>query len=411
MSRLRFTKVAQPSTPSANKAEVYVDTADRRLKMIDDLGTVSVLTPDGTNLLNYLDNPGMDVNQRVTTALTTLAAANGGAPSATARVATIDRWPMITQTVASPQFQWVDTIAAPETGITARYYARYKQITGAGKQMVTQTLIGSDTSRLRGKTVRIQFKLRLSVGSNKTLKIGLIQNNSAATVDTLAATFVSAWGANSTDPTLGTNLAYIVPNSTGLDNTAVLTNGLSCAVTSSWQRFSGTFLVPTTCVNLTVAVWSDSQMAINDDNLITEAGLYLGSEIMDFAPIPQELDVRACQRYFAKSFPAATVPAQNAGTTGCCVGVVAKAGAVALASKMFIRFPVTMYKTPATPVLYSPSSAAAQPWRIDGAAPAVQSAAAISQTGDQGFVVTATGDAAGVVGDMVGVHYSADAEI
>ncbi|MEP7077079.1 MAG: hypothetical protein ABI878_14835, partial [Acidobacteriota bacterium] len=256
-----------------------------------------------------------------------------------------------------------------------------------------------------------QFKFRLSVGSNKTLKIGLIQNNSAATVDVLAASFVPTWGANGVDPTLGTNLAYIVPSSTGLDNCTVVSNGLSCSVTNAWQRFSGTFLVPTDCRNLTVAVWTDNQMTALDDNLMTEAGVFIGSEIMDWSPVPQELDVRACQRFYAKSFPAATVPVQNGGVAGSCCDIIGKAAATALASHIPIRFPVTMYKTPATPVLYSPSSAAAAPWRIDGTTPAVQTAPAIIQLSDQGFVVTSTGDAAGAVGDLVGVHYSADGEI
>ena len=407
---LRITKKAKPSTPSTNKIEVWLDT-DGRMKTINDAGITSVLTPDGTNFLNYIDNGGFVINQRLTAALTTLSATNGGAPSATARVACMDRWLMICQTIASPQAQWVDTIASPEAGITARYYMRYKQITGAGKQMITQTISGSETARLRGKNVRFQCKLRLSVGSNKILKMGIIQNNNASTVDVLAASFVPTWNGNASDPTLGTNLAYIVPNSTSLDNTTVVGNGLSCNVTSSWQRFSGVFTIPTDCRNLTVAIWTDSQMTINDDNLITECGLYIGEEIMDWAPISLELELHACERFYAKSFPLSTVPIQNGGVNGCQCGIIAVAGAVALSGTIPIRFPVRMYKVPATPVLYSPLTAAAIPYRINGTTPTVQTTPTIIQLTDNSFVVTSTGDAAGLVGNIVGVHYTADAEI
>ncbi len=43
MSRLRFTKVATPSTPSANTVEIFVDTADKLTKQIDDAGLVTPL--------------------------------------------------------------------------------------------------------------------------------------------------------------------------------------------------------------------------------------------------------------------------------------------------------------------------------------------------------------------------------
>ncbi len=411
MSRLRFTKVAQPSTPAANKSEIYVDTADRRLKQIDDLGTVNVLTPDGTDCGNYLYNGGCDVNQRITAALTTLSATNGGAPSATARVATIDRWMMTCQTISAPQAQWVDTIAAPETGITARYYVRFKQITGAGKQMISQTLTGTDTAKLRGKVVRLQAKLRLSVGSNKILKMGLVQNNSAATVDSLAASFVPTWNGNGSDPTLGTNLAYVAPSASGLDNCTVVGNGLSCNVTSTWQRFSGLFTVPADCRNISAVIWTDSQMTINDDNLMTEIGLYLGTEIMDWNPRTQTAELLECQRFFYKSFPQATVPATNGGVNGCHVGIIGKAAATALAGQIGARYPVTLYKVPATPVFYSPSSAANHAYRITGTSPAVQTATAVIQSTDNGCVIQCTGDANGAVGDLVGVHVTADAEI
>jgi hypothetical protein len=57
--------------------------------------------------------------------------------------------------------------------------------------------------------------------------------------------------------------------------------------------------------------------------------------------------------------------------------------------------------------------AGAQAFRLSGTSPAVQTATATraNSTTDRGVVCTATGDANGAVGDLVGVHYTADAEL
>lgn len=68
-----------------------------------------------------------------------------------------------------------------------------------------------------------------------------------------------------------------------------------------------------------------------------------------------------------------------------------------------------MWKTPAL-TLYAPVGAGAVPYRINGTTPAAQTTAATTGLLDMGAVVTATGDVNGAVGDMVGVHYSAEAE-
>ena len=62
-------------------------------------------------------------------------------------------------------------------------------------------------------------------------------------------------------------------------------------------------------------------------------------------------------------------------------------------------------------VFYTPVGAGAVPYRITGTTPAVQTAFSQNGLTDRGMVVTATGDANGAVGDLVGVHYTAEAEI
>jgi hypothetical protein len=71
-----------------------------------------------------------------------------------------------------------------------------------------------------------------------------------------------------------------------------------------------------------------------------------------------------------------------------------------------------MFKVP-TVTFFTPTSTGAQCWRFSGAAAAAQTATAArtSSTTTKGLVVTATGDAAGTVGDLVGVHFTASSEI
>jgi hypothetical protein len=402
MSRLRFNTVATPSSPGTGKVEIYVGT-DGRLRSIDQYGVVSIITPDGLDR-NVLMNGGFAINQRLAAALT-----NIPSPSATARVFTGDRWGFTTGNITTPQYQQVDTIAGVETGITSRYYARFKQLTNAAKICISQVVPGAETAKLRGRVVRLQCKMRYSVGSNRTMRLGLLQLNSSGTVDTMPASFISAFGADGTDPTFGTNLALITPSLTESTGT-ISGSAVSCAITNVWQRFSATFLVPANCVNLVVVVYSNSAGAAADDFLFTEFDLHDGAEIFDWGSNPFELEILRCQRFFSKTFAYATVPVQSAGvTTGCLRCILGKAGATALAAQFQWRYPVVMYKTP-TVTLFNPAAANAQVRQIGGTAGDLTASASANIT-DSSADVTATGISTGAVGDQCGIHLTADAEI
>jgi hypothetical protein len=141
--------------------------------------------------------------------------------------------------------------------------------------------------------------------------------------------------------------------------------------------------------------------------------MYLGEEIRDWTPSNDLIELIQLQKYYCKSFLAATTPAAGiaiaAGGTGA-TGIIGKAAATALAVNIQIRFPVRMRTTP-TLTLFTPVSAGAVPYRISGTTPAVQSAVAQLKVTDVDALITATGDANGAVGDLVGVHWTADAEL
>ena len=128
---------------------------------------------------------------------------------------------------------------------------------------------------------------------------------------------------------------------------------------------------------------------------------------------PASIEFNRLQRYYCKSFPVLTAPAASLSVAAAGageVGVVARAGALALADTIPIYFPIVMRGVPVV-TLYTPVGAGAVPYRINGTTPAVQTAVAQLGLTERGLVVTATGDAAGAIGDLVGVHYTADAEL
>jgi len=398
MSRIRFTKITQPSTPAANLSEVYVDTADRRLKQIDDLGVVSQLAAGFEK--NLLINGGFDFVQRAAVALTNITS-----PSATNRIYSADRWGFTVGNVTTPQFEQVDTIAAFETGLNARYYGRYKQLTNAAKVALTQVVLGRDTATLRGRVVRFQVLMRWNVGSNRDMRLGLTTNT--GTVDAPTAAWVTAFNANGTDPTFGASLALVTPLLVEGTGATLVGSAATCPITNAWQRFSATFLIPTTCKNIMPVIFSNNTFAANDDLCISQCGLYDGMEIQDWITLPTSTELIRCQHFYAKTFALGTVPAASvlAGAVKWGTGV---AGAVSGAWGQW-RYPTRMNKTP-TITLFNPGAAGAQVRQLSATAGDCTASSATNIT-DTCCDFTTTPGATAVIGSILGVNATAEAEL
>ena len=114
-----------------------------------------------------------------------------------------------------------------------------------------------------------------------------------------------------------------------------------------------------------------------------------------------------CQRHFSKSFLYGTAPVQNAGVnTGELSGIAGKAttGAFWLPH----RFRTPMRVAP-TVTFYNPAVANAQ--ARDETAAADCASTATANLNAEGFQVTGTGNAGSAVGNLIGVHFTADAGI
>lgn len=414
MSYLTLSKAAAPATPAANKETLYVDTADRKAKAIDDNGVISILANDGMHDRNILTNGAFMVQQRVATASTAIA----GVSTTTRAGVVADRWAVTTSVASNLNWAQIDTNGAQDTGLQSRYYGSIIASVAGKKVMLSQWIIGSDMAHLRGKKVRVSVKLNQKVGSGKVYRLGLLQLNSSGTVDVSPAFLTGAWSAsNGVDPVWGTNLAAIAPDASPTGETGTVNGSyLDCTtVATTWTRYSCVFTVPTSAKNLVVVLFDNTTGGTTDNISIAEFQMTEGPDIVDYVPEPLHFEVRRCQRFFCKSFPLTVVPAASVseatGGSGA-TGMIGKAGATALAANYSIQFPVQMWKTP-TITYFTPTAAGAQCWRFSGAAAAAQTATAsrTNSVTDRAVVVTATGDAAGTVGDLVGVHYTADAEI
>lgn len=414
MSFINLTKVAAPSTPSSSSAELYVDTTDFRLKQLDSNGVISTLCHDGLMERNVITNGGFSIQQKVATASTAIA----GISTTTRAGVVADCWSVTASVASNLAWAQIDTSAAKETGLASRYYGSMIASTAGKKMMISQWILNRDMAHLRGRKVRVSIKHNQKVGTGQTMNLGLLQLTSAGTVDTSPAFLSGAWSTSTgVAPSWGTNLSAITPDASPTGENGTITGSyLACTtVSGTWTRSSCVFTVPTDCKNLVMVFFSDATSGTTDNISVAEAQVTSDPEIVEYLEPPHTETLLRCQQRYCKSFPLTVVPAASVseatGGSGAC-GMIGKAGATALAANYPIRFPVEMWKVP-TVTFFTPTAAGAQCWRFSGAAAAAQTATAAraSSTTTKGLVVTATGDAAGTVGDLVGVHFTADAEI
>jgi len=409
MSRLRFTRVATPSTPASNKVELFVDTADRKLKTIDDNGVISVLNNDGLQDRNIITNGGFNIQQRIAVASTAIA----GITTTTRGGVVADRWAVTTSVATNLNWQQVDAGGAPESLLNSRYYGSIISATAGKKVMLSQFIINAEMVHLRGGKVRVSVKTSQKVGSEgQTYKLGLIQLNSAGTIDVSPAFLSGAFSTvTGTDPAWGTNLAAITPDASPTGENGTIAGAyLEILSTLAWKRSSAVFTVPTNARNLVVVLFANATGGVTDNLSVAEFQLTQGPDIVDFREAPFDETVTRCQRFYNKSFALTTVPIQNAGiNTGEIKAVAGKAGAVINSCIFAWRYPTAMFRTPPTVIIYNPAAANALGRNLTGVADL--GATALTAQLDSSAMAISTGVAATAVGDQCGLHYTADAEI
>ena len=224
-----------------------------------------------------------------------------------------DRWRMASA-AASIQSARIDTNGALETGLSARFYARFAQITNTAKVLACQPVEGSQIFDLANRPVIFQCKMKASVA--KTMRLGILQLTSSGTLDTIPSAIVpTTWGANSTDPTWGANLSLTAPTlalSLSGATVSIVNSAVNCSVTTAWQTFGGLFYTPSNALNLIPIIWSDLAFAANDSFYVSEAGLYASETLCDWMPMTVADELGRAQRYYEKCYDVDIVPGTSA---------------------------------------------------------------------------------------------------
>lgn len=191
---------------------------------------------------------------------------------------------------------------------------------------------------------------------------------------------------------------WLATNGIGLNVTWALAAGTDFHGTADeWQ--AGDFVATDNQVNLLADVAYNFKLAL--------VQLNVGDEAAPFDVVPFDNILQQCERYFQKSFALGTTPAQNVGTT---TGEHVFPATVAGANPNFSpAFPLRtrMRGTPAM-TCFNPSAANAQVRNISDGADC--SSTALGCT-DATANIVATGNAGCTVGDLLGFHWTASAEL
>jgi hypothetical protein len=269
--------------------------------------------------------------------------------------------------------------------------------------------------------MRFQAKMRYGTSnSGTTVRMILLQSNSSATVDSIcggaygSGVFVTggAFGIAGTDPTWGSNLSEITPTTCecnyGTAGVSIVGSGITCTLTNVFQRFSGTFVIPSGCVNLICVLVINDVPTANDDLQYSEVGLYPGQEIRDWVDQPFATELVRCMRTFQKTFTYATVPASSTTAYNTPMnGIAGKAGATT--NYVTWEFPVAMRLLPAIITYYNPNTTGAYAYDITGGYSAT--ATSTTYSSEKVIIASLTGNASSTVGNLNLLHCTADAEI
>src|SRR5665811_741135 len=132
MSYRVFNETTAPSVPTSGKVAQYCDVADEKMKVLDDQGFTSVLSPDGWRDQNRLHNGDFGFAQRqVPTALTSSVALAGGRQFAFDRIFQSNGGG-----TTLVQTQQVSNLAGAEPNLLAAQYGKFKVITATSKLVV-----------------------------------------------------------------------------------------------------------------------------------------------------------------------------------------------------------------------------------------------------------------------------------
>ncbi len=139
---------------------------------------------------------------------------------------------------------------------------------------------------------------------------------------------------------------------------------------------------------------------------VSRVQLELGSVATDFERRLFVEELAMCQRYYHKTFPQGTTPAQSASTLGAIVYRVSSAGAIS--QPLHVTFPVQMRASP-TIIFYNTSESSAKWWNATDVL--VSGDASTLRLGANGMGIDNAQVAGDGVAEQIEINYSAEAEL
>lgn len=348
--------------------------ANSELRLVIDANGDPQVAADKATFKNYIINGDMRIAQRGTTFALPTAYAYGS----------IDRWKFLQPTSAAGI---ANQVASGLQGFShALKLGRNSGSSITNFISAIQALETSSSLPLQGKVVTFSFYAKAganfsAAGNNLTFTVR------SGTGTDQAANLLGSW----------TTEAYVINSSQ--------------AITTSWVRykFSGTVPANTTQIGVTFSYTPTGTAGADDNVYITGVQLEEGPTATSFEFLPFGVQLSLCQRYYEKSFPYATAPAQNvgSGTGASCFSQVVGASTTMTSSTVYFK---TSKRTDTlTPVTYNPSAANAQIRNTTALADC--SSTAIGDVGATGFSLSCVTPAASSAGHPLLVHWSCDAEL
>ena len=340
---------------------------------------------------NYLINGGMAVAQRNPAFVRTACVDNSYQMA--------DRWRTL---MDLPSGTAPDIYSSDGFGVTpggSRYAAVVYSNAAPGKVGIFQVVESYNMHDLRGSVVSLSMRCS-EFGSLNNIKMAVVEWT--GTKDGTTADPISSWNAAGTNPTLafsGTGWSYV-----GTPKT--------CTPGTTWTRFTADAIgvVSTSANNIGVLIWADDTASIADESAIVitdvklEKGPFCTEFILeDFATVLQQ-----CQRYYWKSFPYGTAPAQN---TSAPTGAISlnSAGTATTNISSHVRFPVAMRSIPSV-TLYN-IYASNTNWANLSASSDSGMTSTAAYISESGALILTTGGTAPSTGQQYGIHATAAIEL
>ena len=318
---------------------------------------------------------------------------------------------LVTSVALSGSWQYILDLWEAQSYTAANSSGSFGQI--ADSNFPAQVAIGTANLGTTG-AVTIAFRTKMESRHVRDLLSATFQYGSPA--HPFAAVGLLAFQ----DSGAAVNVTPILRSADAADNFATMSNSLTASalilpsgtVTQLWWDGAGNAFQLDTLTNARNGLCLELQFAmptgLSTKNLRIGDVQFEGGQVASFygrSAFGDELE--RAQRYYAKTFPLATAPAQNAGTAGALVASQG-VGASTAQKGAFWSFPTRMIKAPSL-TLFNPSAANAQVRNLDTNSDCSASAADIlSEWGASLNMTTPTGSAAG---QRLAVQLVADARL